>query len=362
MAKKILGFSLVTTIALAVLCLLQWHRLGMLDHELAIERRAREAERQDHEAQHQQVQRLERQRVQLDRDVQGLTALVTVLRAGESQSSSNVARLREQMAKARSGDTANSADEKTGGLGGKGMGDMLRKMMKDPAMKQMIRSQQKSMMNIMYGGLFQELDLTSEQKEKLTELLLDSQLGSMEQASSFFDGDAAARAEANQAVAEAKKQSDEKIKALLGEEEFAQYEEYRNDIGDRMQLDQFKKQMQDGPSALQDEQTKQLLALMKDEKAKVPPVVPDKSEQPAQNLEALLKDETLEKQLQWQEDLNRRVRERASAVLTPEQLKQFSEFQASQLNMQKLGMKMAREMFGGAGKDEKTTLVTEPPK
>ena len=36
-------------------------------------------------------------------------------------------------------------------------------------------------------------------------------------------------------------------------------------------------------------------------------------------------------------------------VLTPEQLKEFADFQTQQLNLQKAGAKMARELFG-AGK------------
>jgi hypothetical protein len=41
------------------------------------------------------------------------------------------------------------------------------------------------------------------------------------------------------------------------------------------------------------------------------------------------------------------VRERAIEVLAPEQLKAFADFQEQQLNMQKFGMKMAREILGG---------------
>ncbi len=50
----------------------------------------------------------------------------------------------------------------------------------------------------------------------------------------------------------------------------------------------------------------------------------------------------------WQEDFNRRVAERAGQVLTAEQLKELDDFQSQQLTMQKFGMKMARELFGGS--------------
>ena len=60
-----------------------------------------------------------------------------------------------------------------------------------------------------------------------------------------------------------------------------------------------------------------------------------------------LTDENLDKQFQWQSDLNQRVAERAGQVLTPAQLKEFTDFQTQQANLQKASMKMAREMFGG---------------
>ena len=52
---------------------------------------------------------------------------------------------------------------------------------------------------------------------------------------------------------------------------------------------------------------------------------------------------------QAQEEINRRVLERAAQVLTPEQLKSYGEFQFQQLEMQKFGMKMAQQMFGTNG-------------
>jgi hypothetical protein len=67
---------------------------------------------------------------------------------------------------------------------------------------------------------------------------------------------------------------------------------------------------------------------------------------------------TLDRHFAWQEEHSKRVLERAAGVLTPEQLKEFAEFQKSQMEMQKLGLKMAKEMFGG-GKDATPGRVDE---
>jgi hypothetical protein len=49
-----------------------------------------------------------------------------------------------------------------------------------------------------------------------------------------------------------------------------------------------------------------------------------------------------------QQRVNTRVLERAGEVLTPEQVQKLEPVLKSQLDMQRAGMKMAREMFGGA--------------
>jgi hypothetical protein len=64
------------------------------------------------------------------------------------------------------------------------------------------------------------------------------------------------------------------------------------------------------------------------------------------NVKALMTAENLDKQIQWMDDYNRRVLDRAEQILTAEQLKQYREFQEQQSAMQKFGFKMAREMFG----------------
>ena len=83
---------------------------------------------------------------------------------------------------------------------------------------------------------------------------------------------------------------------------------------------------------------------MQEEKAKVPPVIPtDNTQMPRKEM---FTPENLDKQMQWMDDYNGRVLERAEQILTPEQLAQYRQFQDQQTSMQKFGLKMAREMFG----------------
>ena len=84
---------------------------------------------------------------------------------------------------------------------------------------------------------------------------------------------------------------------------------------------------------------------MKEEKTKSPPVIPDDQTQIPKK--EMFTAENLDKQLKWMEDYNRRMLDRAGQILTPEQLKQYQSFQEQQASMQKLGLQMAGQMFGG---------------
>ena len=74
----------------------------------------------------------------------------------------------------------------------------------------------------------------------------------------------------------------------------------------------------------------------------------DTQTQKADNIQAVLgSPEAAEKMITQQEVANARVLERASQVLTPEQLGKLEPVLKNQVEMQRAGMKMARQMFGG---------------
>ena len=51
--------------------------------------------------------------------------------------------------------------------------------------------------------------------------------------------------------------------------------------------------------------------------------------------------------LKTQEDFNRRVLERARTVLSPDQMLAFEAAQKQQIEMQRMGVQMSRELFKG---------------
>ncbi len=350
MKNKILAVLLLCVLALGAVSAGLWRQLQAARQELAQVQLAAQAETEARAQQADKIKQLEAQRARLGQDVDQFTTLVNSLRAKESSHASNYARLATASATTSAGG-ATSADADKGGLfGGKGMGDMLSKMMKDPAMKEMMRSQQKVMVQKMYGPLLKDLNLAPEEKDRFMALVLDHQLAAVDQAGTLFGGGDKDKTEVAATLKDKEKEMEANLKALLGDDKFAQYTDYKGTMGDRLQLDQLKQQLDGSGTPLQDDQLKSLLGIMKEERDKVPPVVDNKAANGAADFAKMLTDDSIEKQFQWQQDLNRRVLERAGQVLSPQQLKEYTDFQSQQLNMQKAGMKMAREMFGSGSK------------
>jgi hypothetical protein len=227
-----------------------------------------------------------------------------------------------------------------------GMSAMMRKMMDDPAMREMMRSQQKTVMSQMYAPLFKDLQLTPEQRGKFLNLLVDNAMSSVADAGNVMQGQGADRTEALKSIQDRQKEMNDGMKELLGAEKFPRFEEYQKTLGERTQLDTFRQELADSESPLQEAQAAQLMAILTEEKAKVPAVLTGGSEAVGANLSALSSPETMNQHFQWQEDVNRRVLARAKEALNPQQLSAYGAFLRQQLDRQKLGIKMAQDLFG----------------
>src|SRR5262245_65800539 len=178
----VLGLS---TLVLGILCAVQWRQLSAAHARARAVEAALRAEAESRETQAAQVKNLEQVNQRLEQQVQQFASLTASLRSNEVRQSSNISLWNEQMRSARqtAGTNAGASGE---GFFGKDMGQMLGKMMKDPAMREMVREQQKAAINMMYGALFKELNLSPEEKDKLKGLLTDAQLRNIETAQSFL--------------------------------------------------------------------------------------------------------------------------------------------------------------------------------
>jgi hypothetical protein len=211
MQKVLVGILAMTTLALAILCGVQAKRLRSIREEARVAEEARAAEADMHQAQADRVKELERANRRLDKQVQKFAAVTTQLRTNEARQSSNFTALAERMRSAQQSGGASGEEQE--GMLGKGMGEMLGKMMKDPAMREMMREQQKAMVNLMYAGLFRDLNLSPDEKEKLKGLLTEAQMRNMESAQGLFGGNEEGGAHDSQKqVADSKQQMDADIR------------------------------------------------------------------------------------------------------------------------------------------------------
>ena len=358
MKKTVIVLSAISVVLLGI-CAWQARELAARNAQVFRAEWALEEEQRGRAEQETAFRYLERRERDWQEKVMQLTAVVGSLRASEAAYASNYAHLAETSAPAGASQT-NNATPGAGGLFGKGMGEMLSKMMKDPNMREFMRAQQKAVLKKMYGPLIADLNLPPDQQQKLHDLLLAQHMRNIERSQDMFtDGNADFKKIGETAKA-SEKESEAAIQDLLGPEKFAEFQDYKKTMAERMQLGEFKEQMQQAGSPVGDAQSKQMLAIIKEERERYPPEF-DATAPDATDPSAAFNDGRMERQIEWQEEVNRRVQERVADVLAPEQLKAYTAIQDQQLSMQKFGIKMAREMFskGAAGPGAAPTPVAE---
>jgi len=238
-------------------------------------------------------------------------------------------------------------DEEEGGLG-----KVLSKMMSNPDTREFMRTQQRMMMDQLYGPLIKKMGLTPDEAAQLKDLLVDNTMKGAENASAMFSGLGSTNsAAAVKSLAAQQNATDEQVKALLGEERYAQYKAYQETASERMQLNAFKMQAGDDYN-LSEPQAEALLIFMKEERDNVAAStglpLGDADKDPAK-LQALFSGDKVDQLMQAQETIGQRVYERARTIFSPEQLQTLGRFQTNQAQMMRVGMSMMKGMFG-AGK------------
>lgn len=227
-------------------------------------------------------------------------------------------------------------------------------MFKSKEMKDMIKTQQKTVMGGMidknYGPYFASLNLTPEQSSALKDLLLNRQLADTEAGLSMLSGDndPDKRKELMDKTKADHDSINNQIKDFLGDDNYKQFETYEKSIPDRMTLSMYKDQQGTGPGALNPSQEEQLLQAMSEERQnfKFTADFSDKSKFDG-DFTSYFTPERIDKFAQESAELDQHYLDRAKTILTPEQLDPFNKFLNSQLELQKASFKMAASMFGG---------------
>lgn len=191
------------------------------------------------------------------------------------------------------------------------------------------RARYEAALRRMYNGLARELNLSPEQEVQLLDLLLEQRIEQFE-AVQKFAGD---RAAMSSATNELKQGNDTELMTVLGDK-YLQFEDYQKGLGERMQIDQAALQLEAASVPLREAQRNNLLAVMVGERDRIP--------RPAWIAGASAQENTAQ-QRAWQEDYEERVRDRASSVLTSDQLKQYDVYRNLQSTMRRRQLETWRE-------------------
>lgn len=336
MKNVIIALLLASAMALGALCVVQWQKLS--EQKVQITSLRGEMEQKTQEiADLQASQKLieQQRRAFLDQ-----AADLAVKLQARQQADANITQP-TSAAKAAPSENAKPAKDANA------FGNFFAKLMEDPDTKKMIRETQRVMLDQMYGPLVKKLNLTPEQADQFKDLLADNMMKATERAGSLFGHSATNRTERLAKLAEEQKAFEEQVRGFLGETGYAQYQDYQLTVSERTQLNQFQQQYA-GENALSEQQTEQLLAIMKEEKQHVTAAAGQPlhgSSQDAANMEAMFSSDGTAKLMQMQESINQRVYERSKEVLSENQLASFGRFQTNLLQMMRMGMNMARKFM-----------------
>ncbi len=289
---------------------------------------------------------------------------ITRLRAEIDAAKENIARLAAErdaaLARAKNSagggappamtSTPPTAPEKAGNP----MMEGIAKMFETEDGKKMMRSQMAMGLKMQYAGLAKDLKLDPKVADQVMGLLGDRQAALTEATFSSMKNGALDEAAAKDIGAKSEalqKEYDAKLKAVLGEQGVAQLKDYERTLGDRMMLTMHEQQFAAAGAPLVQAQRDSLLQIMTDERLKTPPTAFDAANagDTSKAFTAMRDDAAVEKWLKQEEEYQQRVLQTATKALNPDQVNALRDSFKQQLDMQRFGVKMSKEMFGGAG-------------
>jgi hypothetical protein len=223
------------------------------------------------------------------------------------------------------------------------------KMMANPKMRDMLKSQFRTGIDLVYRDLHDLLDLKEPQRSKLEKLINEKASVDLETGLALMDGNRTAE-DLKAATAEIKSKIaglDGQIKALLEKEDYEKLTRYEDSSMERMQLKKFDTLLRAKDMRLDESTEAKLMDVMYREKGNFPFAGrfvdyrnPDISRFTAENT-ARFSDEYAR--------LNESVAKQAAGLLTAEQLGIFRQSQEQQLNQINMQLGVAVRMFSGGG-------------
>jgi|GEM_PF-3550939 len=221
-------------------------------------------------------------------------------------------------------------------------------MMDNPVMRETLTQQLRGQIAATYGQLFSDQGFNDEEIDALNDILAERQLAltdvSMELMAEGGFGDAKKMEAIAETTKKAKKEYDDQIKELLGDEKFNEFDRFEKTMGERQQIDTLRSQLADTNSPLSQDQEQRLMDIMWE--TRNDPAFSDAHVDinspnafPVYNNT----DRALDKVTAMQED----IRKKSAAFLDADQIEALEKNQQSFRDMIKMAAEMSKSMFGG---------------
>src|SRR5450756_338749 len=225
------------------------------------------------------------------------------------------------------------------------------KMFSDPKMKEMIKTQQKTVMGPMiekqYRALFHQLNLSADHSAQLKDLMLKKMFAGTDAGMAMMDDsvDAAKRDELTKQAKSETDGYDAQIKQFLGDN-YPAYQSYEKTVPDRTVVNQFSDQLSGDDSLTPDQQAQLVQTLNATRTGFKWTTDYSNKNPPSGDYATMFSPDKITQFTQEKEQFDQQFLAQAQKILTPAQATQFEQFQTSQREMQLMGMKMAAQMFG----------------
>ncbi len=250
---------------------------------------------------------------------------------------------------------------------GGGMMEGIMKMYSTEEGRKMMRAQMSMGLKMQYGGLGKDLKLDPKVADQVFALLGDRQAALSEATFAAMKNgtiDEAAQKEIAAKSATLKNEYDEKLKAVLGDSGMTQLQDYERTLGDRMMLNMHEQQFTTSGSPLESPQRDSLLQIMKEERLKTPAGVFDQANggNASKAFAAMRDDSAIEKWITQEQDYQQRVLQAATKTLNPDQVNALQDSFKQQLDLQRFGVKMSKEMFKTSPAAPEASVTEAPAK
>ena len=230
-----------------------------------------------------------------------------------------------------------------------GVAKSMAEMMKDPAFKEMAKSQQVAMLDFEYGKLFERFKLSDGEKQDLKNMLAERKSKEMDFGLAMMAGEKDEKkiAEGVKALEAFKAESDAKIRTFLNnEEDFQKYKNWEETKGERMQLNMSGAAFSNVGEPLTSEQEDRLVAAMHAARTQVKDL-PD-LQKPENFKPENMTPEMVERMMKSYDSQASQVAQQAADFLSPKQIEALKTMQQTQKTMQEMGLKMMSSgAFGG---------------